>query len=44
MTKKILCLYKGGRKERLQFVAKGTVPLDFFYGVLGLNKKPIEIR
>lgn len=43
MIKKIVCLYKAGRKERLKYVPMRLVPLDFFYGVLGLDKKKYEI-
>ena len=43
MAKKIVCLFKGARKERLPLVPNGLVPADFFYGVLGLNKKKYEI-
>jgi glycosyltransferase involved in cell wall biosynthesis len=43
MKKKIVCLYKGGRKDRLSLIPKGLVPFDFFYGALGLNKKEFEI-
>ena len=40
---KILCLFKGGRKDRIEMVSKGRAPQDFFYGTLGLKEKGFEV-
>ena len=39
---KILCLFKGGRKDRIEMISKGRYP-DFFYGTLGLKEKGFEV-
>ena len=45
MSKQVLFLFPGaGRKSRIEGLAKGTVPQEFFYGLLHLWKSGYDIK
>ena len=40
---KLLCLFKGGRKDRIEMISRGKAPKDFFYGALDISTKALRL-